>query len=81
MNLKFEEWLVDQKGRQDEVGDFARGLNMPDVAQRLLGRKPDEHKNWADIVIGMSKPLHIATFNAAWQEFQVEKKLAADVPR
>lgn len=75
MTLKFEEWIFDQKEREDEVGEFARGLNMQDIGSKLLGRKPDEHKSWANIVVGMSKPIRISTFNEAWQEFQVEKKL------
>jgi hypothetical protein len=80
MTLKFEDWLVEQKGRQDYIGDFARGVNTQNIGQKLGGRKPDEHKNWADIVVGMPQSVHIAAFNKAWEEFQVEKKLTADMP-
>jgi hypothetical protein len=51
MFQKFEEWLVDQQYREDLIGDLARLPVMQNSDQKISRRKPDEHKDWADIVI------------------------------
>ena len=78
MVLRFEEWLINQQDRKDLIGDLARAPAMRDVEQKLSRRKSDEHKNWADIVIGTAEPEHIAVFNEAWQEFLLAKQAAID---
>lgn len=77
MILRFEDWLSKQQERSDEIGDLARIPAMQDIAQQASRRKPDEHKNWADIVIRIAEPWHIAVFNEAWQEFLLAKQAAA----
>lgn len=67
--LKFEEWLNAQQDRQDLIGDLARTLCIQSGAESVSRRRPDEHKNWADIVIKTAQPDHVAVFNEAWQEF------------
>lgn len=79
MALRFEEWLTEQQFREDHIGDLARNINTQDIEHKLSRRKPDEHKNWADIVIGIAEPGHIVVFNEAWQEFLLAKQAAADV--
>lgn len=76
--LKFEEWLVDQQTRKDPVGDLAHVLSMQDMDRQLSKRKPDEHKKWVDVVIGIQKPEFIDIFNEAWQEFLLAKQLSKD---
>lgn len=78
MDLKFEEWLLDQQKRKDLIGDLARAPAMQDPTHKTSRRKADEHKNWADIVIGSAEPDHIAIFNDAWQEFLAAKQAADD---
>jgi hypothetical protein len=80
MFLKFEEWLVDQQYREDLIGDLARILSMQKIEQKISRRKPDEHKNWSEIVIGIPEPGYIAAFNEAWQEFLLEKQAVKDSP-
>jgi hypothetical protein len=74
MILKFEEWLIHQQDREDFVGDLARALVASEIIIKPSGRRTDEHKNWADLVIGMAQPEHVATFNVAWQEFLLQKQ-------
>jgi len=78
MIMKFEEWLVSQQNREDVIGDFARVLDVEDVRQKFSRRKSDEHKNWADVVIGIAQPGYVDAFNEAWQEFLVAKQVAED---
>lgn len=74
MILRFEEWLVDQQYREDLIGDLARVLSMQNTNIKSSRRKPDEHKNWAEIVVGIAEPGYIAVFNEAWQEFLLAKQ-------
>jgi hypothetical protein len=74
MFLRFEEWLINQQNRDDLIGDLARILNMQNIDRKPSRRKLDEHKNWAEIVIGISEPGYIAVFNEAWQEFLLAKQ-------
>jgi len=76
MILKFEEWLVDQQHRDDLIGDLARAPGMLAENRNLSKRRMDEHKNWADIVIGFADSGDIAVFNEAWQEFLLAKQAA-----
>ena len=78
MFVRFEEWLVYQQHREDFIGDLARLPSMQNVEHKPSRRKPDEHKNWADIVVGISEPGYIAVFNEAWQEFILAKQTASD---
>ena len=78
--LKFEQWLVDQQERKDIVGDLAHVLSMQDTEHKSSRRKFDEHKKWADVVIGIHEPGFIAIFNEAWQEFLLAKQVANDAP-
>jgi hypothetical protein len=78
MILRFAEWLVDQQDREDFVGDLARIPSMQNIDREVPRSKFDEHKNWADIVIKIDEPGHIAVFNEAWQEFLLAKKQAAN---
>ena len=78
MMLRFEQWLMDQQNREDVIGMFARVPAMQDVLQKPSRRKFDEHKNWADIVIGIALPGHIDAFNAAWREFLLAKQAAQE---
>ena len=80
MLLKFEEWLINQQSREDLIGDLARVPSMYDVNHTSSRRKPDEHKNWADIVIRIAQPEYIAVFNDAWQEFLLAKQAVKDSP-
>jgi hypothetical protein len=77
MILRFEEWLTAQQYREDLVGDLARVPHMQ-KSHPHPGRKIDEHKNWADIVIGMAEPGHTAVFNEAWQEYLLAKQAAKE---
>ena len=78
MLLRFEEWLINQQYRDDLIGDLARVLSMQNIDRKTSRRKSDEHKNWAEIVIGIAEPGYIAVFNEAWQEFLLDKEAAAD---
>lgn len=71
--LKFEDWLIGQQERADLIGDLALILSMQDSERKSSKRKTDEHKKWADVVIGMPEPRFISVFNEAWQEFQLAK--------
>jgi hypothetical protein len=51
---------------------------MQAINHKSSRRKPDEHKNWADIVIRIAEPGHIAVFNEAWQEFLLAKQAAKE---
>lgn len=76
MALKFKDWLVDQQEREDTIGEFARVLTMQDITQKAPGRKLDEHKSWADIVVRIEKLGQVSTFNEAWQEFTQARQAA-----
>ncbi len=78
MILIFEEWLVNQQHREDPIGELARAPGMYVESRVASRRKVDEHKYWADIVIGFANPGGIAVFNEAWQEFMLAKKTAKD---
>jgi hypothetical protein len=69
MTIKFEDWLSAQQSRQDLVGDLARTLGLENDPAPASRRKPDEHMEWANIVIKTARPSYIAIFNEAWQEF------------
>jgi hypothetical protein len=76
MTLRFEDWLSAQQERKDEIGALARIPAMQDVAQKATRRKPDEHRDWANIVIRIAQPGHVAVFNDAWQEYLLAKQAA-----
>lgn len=78
MVLRFEEWLINQQHREDQIGDLARIPDMHEVSQKYTKRKLDEHKNWADIIIQIAEPGQIDVFNDAWQEFLLAKQAAKD---
>lgn len=78
MFLRFEEWLTNQQNRDDLIGDLAQVLSMQNIDREPSRRKLDEHKNWAQIVIGIAEPGYIAVFNEAWQEYQLAKQSAED---
>jgi len=78
MILKFEKWLINQQYRDDLIGDLARVLSMQNTDRKPSRRRLDEHKNWAEIVIGISEPGYIAVFNEAWQEFLLAKQSTED---
>ena len=78
MFLRFEEWLINQQYREDLIGDLARVLCMQNIERKPSRRKPDEHKNWAEIVVGIAEPGYIAVFNEAWQEFVLAKQAVKD---
>jgi hypothetical protein len=79
MILKFEDWLVAQQYREDLIGDLARFPSLQNVTHEISRRKPDEHKDWANIIIRVAIPGYITVFNEAWQEFLLAKQ-AAQVP-
>ena len=74
MILKFEKWLINQQYRDDLIGDLACVLSMQNIDRIPSRRKQDEHKNWAEIVIGITEPGYIAVFNEAWQEFLLDRQ-------
>jgi hypothetical protein len=78
MTIKFEDWLTAQQSRQDLVGDLARMLGMEKHPAPVSRRKPDEHMEWANIVIKTAMPSYIAIFNEAWQEFVMAKEAAKE---
>lgn len=78
MILKFEEWLAKQQHRKDLVGELARLPSMQNMDEKSSRRKADEHKRWADLVIGSADPGQIAVFNEAWQEFLLAKQAVFD---
>jgi hypothetical protein len=78
MILKFENWLIIQQYREDLIGDLARVLSMQNIDRKPSRRKLDEHKKWAEIIVGIAQPGYIAVFNEAWQEFLLEKEAAAN---
>ena len=80
MTLRFEEWLAAQQGREDPIGDLARVPSLQNADHEITRRKPDEHRNWADLVIHIAEPGHIDVFNDAWQEFLLAKQAAQDSP-
>jgi predicted metal-dependent TIM-barrel fold hydrolase len=79
MILRFEEWLTNQQSREDLVGSLAREPDMQHIEHKPSRRKPDEHKNWADIVTRLDEPGRIVVFNEAWQEFLLAKLAAKEL--
>jgi hypothetical protein len=80
MVLRFETWLHDQQYREDSVGHLARASGMHNVIHKPSRRKPDEHKNWVDVVVTIAGPGYIDGFNDAWQEYLLAKQTANDFP-
>lgn len=78
MVLRFNEWLINQQHRKDHIGDLARNPRMQNIENEFPKRRPDEHKNWADIVIRIADPGQIAVFNDAWQEFLLAKQASKE---
>ena len=78
MFLKFEEWLIFQQTREDLIGDLARVLRKQHADHKSSRGKPDEHKSWVDVVIGIAEPGYIPVFNDAWQEFVLARQEAKD---
>ncbi|CUS04874.2 protein of unknown function [Candidatus Promineifilum breve] len=78
MALKFEEWLNAQQGRTDLIGALARVPSLQYNPQGVTRQKTDEHKTWADLVLHIPEPGHIAVFNDAWQEFLLAKEAALE---
>lgn len=76
--LRFEEWLIAQQHREDLIGDLARVPGMQNTEDRATRRRPDEHKNWVEIVIKLTEPGYVAVFNEAWQEFLLAKQTAKE---
>mgnify|MGYP001205418424 CR=1 FL=1 len=79
--MKFKDWLLQQKNREDNVGKLARAL--ADVDPRRFGRdnrrrKPDEHRRWARIVTRFGTMAHVQAFNQAWREFSQAKKASQE---
>jgi len=74
----FEEWLIIQQAREDLTGDLARVLSMQNVDDKPARGRFDEHKKWADVVIGITEPGYIPIFNDAWQEFVLAKQAAEE---
>jgi hypothetical protein len=72
MLAKFEEWLVGQQDRDDLIGDLARLPSLQNIDLKPSRRKLDEHKSWAEIIVGIAEPGYIAVFNEAWQEFLLD---------
>ncbi len=69
--MQFQQWLNQQKDRQDQVGGLARALDEVDAMKYPYSqrRKADEHRKWASIVTRFGSPAHVRSFNLAWQEF------------
>lgn len=67
-----------QQYREDLIGDLARVPSLQNINHEVSRRKPDEHKNWVDLVIRITEPGHIAVFNEAWQEFLLARQAAKD---
>lgn len=81
MDLKFEEWLDDQRGRKDMIGNLARDVHLKTIDPKPSRHKRDEHKIWADIVIRLNGLENYTTaFNNAWQEFLLAKETIQDLP-
>ncbi len=76
MLVRFNEWLANQHDREDPIGDLARLPGMQNIDRKPSKRKHNEHKKWAEIVIGIAEPGYITVFNEAWQEFLLEKGAA-----
>jgi hypothetical protein len=78
MILRFDDWLIEQQYRDDLIGDLARAAALQEIHLEASKRRPDEHRNWADIVTRFAEPGHIIGFNMAWQEFLLAKQSAKD---
>ena len=76
MILTFEDWLMNQQYRKDNIGELARvpDLQIPEIKSSRF--KSDEHKSWATIIVNIASPGIIEVFNEAWQEFLLAKQAA-----
>jgi uncharacterized protein YozE (UPF0346 family) len=74
MKLTFQQWLFNQKKRQDRIGKLARAMEQVDFSYMRPKRKSDEHKMWADIITRHGEPEHVLAFNRAWNEYQLVKQ-------
>ena len=74
--MQFQQWLMSQKGREDNIGRLARDLDDVDTIKYPVSRrrKADEHRQWASIVTRFGSPMHVRSFNKAWKEFLQAKK-------
>lgn len=77
IDLKFEEWLGAQQWRKDLIGDFAPVVHIKKIDPTPVRFKTNEHKIWADIVVGLDvSEDYAAVFNVAWQEFLLARQMA-----
>ena len=53
---------------------------MQNVKPKTARHKPNEHKNWVDVVIGLAKTGYIPVFNDAWQEYLLAKEAGENSP-
>lgn len=77
MTTTFQDWILQQQSRMDEVGKLARAIRVADLSYTSSRRKDDEHKKWADIITRQGQPEHIRAFNGAWDEYLAVKDEAA----
>jgi hypothetical protein len=73
METTFQDWLLQQLLRTDQVGKLARAISTADLSYTPSRRKDDEHKKWADIITRQGQPEHVLGFNRAWNEYQEAK--------
>ncbi|MFZ0546139.1 MAG: hypothetical protein WAM60_11905 [Candidatus Promineifilaceae bacterium] len=74
--MNFEDWLINQQRREDNIGFLARALMGQDAQTNSTKRKPDEHKYWVNIVTKIEGPGYVYYFNFAWQEYLRAKQAA-----
>ena len=76
--MQFQQWLTNQKEREDQIGRLARDMDEIDAKKYPASqrRKADEHRQWASIVTRFGSPAHVRSFNQAWQEFLQAKQRA-----
>jgi uncharacterized protein YozE (UPF0346 family) len=73
MAITFQEWLLQQQSRTDQVGMLARAISVADLSYTSSRRKDDEHKKWVEIIIRQGHPEQIQAFNEAWHEYLATK--------
>ena len=78
MQITFEDWLINQQTREDEIGYLARVLAIQDIKEKTTRRKPDEHRYWVDAVTKIEEYGHVQAFNGAWQEYLKVKETIED---
>ena len=78
MALSFADWIVEQQERQDAIGALARVPSMSDSEPKASRRRFDEHRSWAEVVVRIAGPSHVAGFNEAWQEFLLAREALED---